>query len=49
MLPLTATRPEDSDQGEAYGPLISLYRADIPRLSDGSDGDEATAATIAKD
>jgi DNA-binding transcriptional ArsR family regulator len=36
-------RQEDADHGEAYGLLISMYRADIPRLpedSDGSDGDD---------
>jgi DNA-binding transcriptional ArsR family regulator len=42
-------RQEDADHGEAYGLLISLYRADIPRLpedSNGSDGDDGTAAMI---
>jgi DNA-binding transcriptional ArsR family regulator len=45
-------RPEDADHGEAYGLLISLYRADIPRLPEGGDGDEGhpgMAAMVAKD
>jgi DNA-binding transcriptional ArsR family regulator len=46
-------RQQDADHGEAYGLLVSLYRADIPRLPDGSDGDgdgdEGIAAMITKD
>ena len=34
-------RQEDADHGEAYGLLISLYRADIPRLPKDSDGSTA--------
>jgi DNA-binding transcriptional ArsR family regulator len=45
-------RQEDADRGEAYGLLISLYRADIPRLpegGDGSDAEEGVTASITKD
>jgi DNA-binding transcriptional ArsR family regulator len=44
-------RQEDADHGEAYGLLVSLYRADIPRLPEpgGRDGDAGTAAMTAKD
>ena len=44
-------RQEDADHGEAYGLLVSLYRADIPRLPEagGSDGDAGPAAMTAKD
>jgi DNA-binding transcriptional ArsR family regulator len=36
-------RQEDPSQGAAYGLLISLYQADIPRLPAADDGDNAAA------
>ena len=43
-------RQQDPAHGEAYGLLISLYPADIPRLpedSDGSDGDDGDGGVAA--
>jgi DNA-binding transcriptional ArsR family regulator len=37
-------RQEDPAQGEAYGLLISLYPADIPRLAAADDGDGAAGS-----
>ena len=39
-------RQEDTGHGEAYGLLISLYRADIPRLPEDGDGSDQGDAGI---